>query len=242
MRRRVVLAAGGSLALGAGLGSGGARANGDVDLALVLAVDVSRSIDEEEARLQREGYQEAMMHPQVVAAISGGPHGAIAVAYVEWAGIQYQRLVIPWTRLGGAADCAAWAGVLAGASRDSMSWTSISGALMMAGRVLADCPFAAPRRVVDVSGDGVNNSGPPPETVRDRLVADGVVINGLPIVNDRPNFGRMPEQDLEPYFRERVIGGEGAFLVVAQDFEQFGAAIRRKLMTEIAGLDAIIPT
>jgi hypothetical protein len=237
MRRRVVLAAGGVLSLGVGLGGRGARASGEVDLALVLAVDVSRSIDDEEARLQREGYQEAMTDPHVLAAITGGPHAAIAVAYVEWAGIQYQRVVIPWMRLAGAADCTAWAGTLAGASRDSMSWTSISGALMMAGTVLEACPFAAARRVVDVSGDGINNSGPPPETVRDRLVADGVVINGLPIVNDRPNFGRMPEQDLEPYFRERVIGGDGAFLVVAEDFARFGMAIRRKLVTEIAGLE-----
>ena len=233
MRRRAVLAAGGAFALGHRVRAEGA---GPVDLLLVLAVDVSRSIDEEEARLQREGYQGAMMDPQVVAAITGGPAGAIAVAYVEWAGIQYQRVVIPWTRLGTVADCAAWSARLSRASRDSMSWTSISGALIAAGKALADCPFLATRRVIDVSGDGVNNSGPPPEMIRDRLVAEGVVINGLPIVNDRPNFGRMPEQDLEEHYRERVIGGEGAFLIVAEDFENFGIAIRRKLLTEIAGL------
>ena len=232
MRRRAVLAAGGALALGRAPRAEGA---GPVDLLLVLAVDVSRSIDEEEARLQREGYQGAMMDRQVVAAITGGPSGAIAVAYLEWAGIQYQRTVIPWTRLGSAADCAAWSARLGRASRDSMSWTSISGALIASGRALADCPFLAQRKVIDVSGDGVNNSGPPPETIRDALVAQGVVVNGLPIVNDRPNFGRMPEQDLEEHYRERVIGGEGAFLVVAEDFGKFGAAIRRKLMTEIAG-------
>ena len=232
MRRRTILATGAALALGARQ----ARAEGEVDLALVLAVDVSRSIDEEEARLQREGYRDAMAAPQVVAAITGGPHAAIAVAYVEWAGIQYQRVVIPWTRLGSAADCATWADRLALASRDSMAWTSLSGALMFSGRVLADCPFSAARRVIDVSGDGVNNSGPPPGPERDRLVADGVVINGLPIVNERPNFGRMPEANLEPYYREHVIGGDGAFLIVAKDFDQFGLAIRRKLITEIAGL------
>ncbi|MCC6719921.1 MAG: DUF1194 domain-containing protein [Acetobacteraceae bacterium] len=232
MRRRDLLAAGGALALSAAP----ARAGGEVDLLLVLAVDVSRSIDEEEARLQREGYRAAMAHPRVIAAITGGPSGAIAVAYLEWAGIQYQRLVIPWTRLADAADCAAWSTALAAAPRDSMAWTSLSGALMFSGRVLADCPFDAARRVIDVSGDGVNNSGPSPEAERDRLVAEGVVINGLPIVNDRPNFGRMPTQELEPYYRERVIGGEGAFLVVADDFDRFGTAIRRKLVTEIAGL------
>ena len=231
MRRRTILAASAALAL-----PRAARANTDVDLLLVLAVDVSRSIDDEEARLQREGYRDAMLHPQVVAAVTGGPHAAIAAAYVEWAGIQYQRLVLPWTRLASPADCAAWALTLGGASRDSMAWTSISGALIFSRGVLADCPYTADRRVIDVSGDGINNSGPPVTMIRDQLVAEGVVINGLPIVNDRPNFGRAPQPDLEPYYRENVIGGDGAFLIVAEDFENFGTAIRRKLLTEIAGL------
>lgn len=233
MRRRAVLAAGGAAVLG---GTARAEGAGPVDMVLVLAVDVSRSIDEDEARLQREGYRAAMVDPQVVAAVTGGPAGAIAVAYIEWAGIQYQRTVIPWRRLGSAVDCAEWAAVLGRATRDSMSWTSISGALIAAGQALEACPFLADRRVVDVSGDGVNNSGPPPEMIRDMLVGAGVVINGLPIVNDRPNFGRMPTEDLEQHYRERVIGGDGAFLVVAEDFENFGVAIRRKLITEIAGL------
>lgn len=231
MRRRSLLATGAALAI-----TRPARAATEVDLLLVLAVDVSRSVDEEEARLQREGYREAMVDPQVIAAITGGPHGAIAAAYVEWAGIQYQRLVLPWTRLASPADCTRWAIALGGAARDSMAWTSLSGALIFSRKTLAECPYTADRRVIDVSGDGINNSGPPPDIIRDQLVAEGVVINGLPIVNDRPNFGRAPQQDLEPYYRENVIGGEGAFLVVAEDFENFGAAIRRKLITEIACL------
>ncbi len=233
MRRRAVLAAGGALALA---GARQAAAEEPVDLLLVLAVDVSRSIDEVEAELQREGYRAAMAHPQVVAAITGGPAGAIAVAYVEWAGYPFQRLVIPWTRIGSVADAAAWAEGLAAAPRDSMSWTSLSGALEFSREVLAGCPYAATRRVVDVSGDGINNSGPSPEPVRDRLVAEGITINGLPIINDRPNFGRPQVVDLETYYREAVIGGEGAFLVAAEDFANFGIAIRRKLITEIAGL------
>jgi hypothetical protein len=235
MRRRVVLA-GGAAVLAGGVRAEGA---GPVDMVLVLAVDVSRSIDEEEARLQREGYRAAMVHPQVVAAVTGGAVGAIGVAYIEWAGFEYQRVVVPWTRLGSAAECARWADRLGAAPRDSMAWTSISGALIAAGQALADCPFLAERRVVDVSGDGVNNSGPPPEMVRDDLVAAGVVINGLPIVNDRPNFGRVPSAALEPHYRERVIGGEGAFLVVAEDFARFGEAIRRKMVTEIAARPAV---
>lgn len=227
MQRRTLIAAGAALALPA-------RAQEAVDLQLVLAVDVSRSVDEDEARLQREGYRDAMGDPRLVRAIQGGMIGAVAVAYVEWAGWGFQSLVLPWTRIAGPAEAAAWSQALAESPRQSMSWTSISGALAFSGRVLAACPFEGTRRVVDVSGDGVNNQGPPAEYERDRLVADGVTINGLPIVNDRPNFGNMPGRELEPYFRESVIGGSGAFLIVAEDFEAFGDAIRRKLIQEIA--------
>lgn len=207
---------------------------GPVDVQLVMAVDVSRSVDEEEARLQREGYRAAMIDSRVQAAALGGMLGAIAVAYVEWAGYSYQQLVVPWTRISSAADASAWSARLAASPRQSLSWTSISGALAYSRLVLADCPFEATRRVVDVSGDGVNNQGPPVEDERDRLVAEGVTINGLPIVNDRPNFGVTPGRDLESHYREAVIGGSGAFLIVAETFEAFGDAIRRKLIQEIA--------
>ncbi len=228
MRRRALLAAGATLAVPA-------RAQASsVDLQLVLAVDVSRSIDDDESRLQREGYRQAMIDPRVVRAIEGGMLGAIAVAYVEWAGWTYQQLVLPWTRIASVADAAAWSGRLADSPRQSMSWTSISGALAFSGRVLETCPFEGTRRVVDVSGDGVNNQGPPAEYERDQLVAEGVTINGLPIVNDRPNFGVVPARELEPYYREAVIGGPGAFLIVAEDFTTFGEAVRRKLIQEIA--------
>ena len=205
-----------------------------MDLLLVLAVDVSRSVDEEEARLQREGYRAAMSDPAVVAAIAGGAIGAIAVAYFEWAHRDYQQLVLPWTRVSGAEGAAAWSARLARSPRHSMSWTSISGALRFARGLLRDVPFEAPRLVVDVSGDGANNSGPEPEGERDRLMEEGVTINGLPIVNDRPNFGAPPTGDLEAYYRNSVIGGPGAFVIVAGDFDAFGNAIRRKLIQEIA--------
>jgi hypothetical protein len=162
--------------------------------------------------------------------------GAIAVAYTEWAGIEFQRLVIPWTRIGSQRDADAWAETLAQAPRSSLSWTSISGAIEHARRVLAECPFEATRRVIDVSGDGVNNSGPPAEQARDRAVAEGITINGLPILNDRPTFGRPSPVPLDQYFRESVIGGIGAFVIPAEDFEAFGQAVRRKLIREIAGL------
>ncbi|MBC7801300.1 MAG: DUF1194 domain-containing protein [Gemmatimonadaceae bacterium] len=234
MRRRMLLAAGGAMALPSPGRAQSGSAGGGVDVALVMAVDVSRSVDEDEARLQREGYRAAMSDPRVVAAITGGMLGAVAVAYVEWAGFAYQQLVVPWTRIGSAGDAAAWSAQLAGSPRSSMSWTSISGALQFSRQVLAACPFEPTRRVIDVSGDGVNNQGPPPEEERDRLAEAGVTINGLPIVNDRPNFGVVPSRDLEPYFRNSVIGGPGAFLIAAEDFNAFGDAIRRKLIQEIA--------
>ena len=239
MRRRSLIAAAGAAALAAGARP--ARAEEPVDVALVLAVDVSRSIDEDEARLQREGYRAAVADPRVVEAIRGGMLGAVAVAYTEWAGIEYQRLVIPWTRIGSQREAEGWAEALAQAPRASLSWTSVSGAITHARRVLAECPFEATRRVIDISGDGVNNSGPPAETARDRAVAEGIVINGLPILNDRPTFGRPPPIPLDQYFRESVIGGPGAFVIAAEDFEAFGQAVRRKLIREIAGLPGPAP-
>jgi Protein of unknown function (DUF1194) len=209
-----------------------------VDMLLVLAVDVSRSIDEDEARLQREGYRAGVCDGRVVEAITRGMLGAIGVAYVEWAGFEYQRLVLPWQRIAGQADANLWAAKLAEAPRASLSWTSISGGIDFSRRVLAEAPFEATRRVIDVSGDGVNNSGRGVERARDEAVADGVIINGLPIINDRPTFGRAPPIPLDQYFQQSVIGGFGSFMVVAEDFEALGTAVRRKLIREIAGLTA----
>jgi hypothetical protein len=223
--------------LGAAARFAPARAEEPVDVLLVLAVDVSRSVDEDEARLQREGYRNAVSDPLVVEAIRGGMIGAIGIAYVEWAGAEYQRLVLPWTRIGTPADAFSWASRLDEAPRASLSWTSISGALDYSHRVLADAPFEGTRRVIDVSGDGVNNSGGPVEAARDKLLAEGVTINGLPIMNDRPTFGRLPPVPLDEYFRESVVGGPGAFVIPAEDFQAFGQAVKRKLIREIAGTD-----
>jgi hypothetical protein len=233
MRRRSLIAAAGAAPF---LHARHARADEPVDVALVMAVDVSRSIDEDEARLQREGYRTAVTDPRVVEAIRGGMLGSVALCYVEWAGIEYQRVVLPWTRIAAQRDADAWAEALASAPRSSLSWTSISGGVEAARRALADCPYEATRKVIDVSGDGVNNSGPPAEQARDRAVAEGITINGLPILNDRPTFGRPPPMPLDQYFRESVIGGAGAFVIAAEDFETFGNAVRRKLIREIAGL------
>lgn len=229
MRRRSLLAASAALPLTAR-----AQPLEPVDVLLVLAVDVSRSIDEDEARLQREGYRNAVSDPRVVEVVRRGMIGAIGLAYVEWAGFEYQRLVLPWTRISGQREADAWSSALAEAPRASLSWTSISGGIDFARRTLGEAPFEGTRRVIDVSGDGVNNSGRPAEIARDEAVAQGIVINGLPIINDRPTFGRMPQIPLDQYFQQSVIGGDGAFMIVAEDFDAFGTAVRRKLIREIA--------
>jgi hypothetical protein len=245
MRRRSLLAAAGTAAAfpailtPPGVGSRAARAsatgaaNDPVDVNLVLAVDVSRSIDEDEARLQREGYRNAVASVQVAEAIKAGLMGAIGIAYVEWGGIEYQRTVLPWFRIDGEARALEWAEMLAQAPRVSLSWTSISGGIEHARRLFAESPWEATRKVIDVSGDGVNNSGPPAEQARDRAVAEGITINGLPILGDRPSYGPggLP---LDEYYRGSVIGGPGAFVVAAEDFGSFGLAVRRKLIREVS--------
>ncbi len=235
MRRRVLL--GTAAAVAAVLGPRPTGAQDDaVDVLLVLAVDVSRSIDEDEARLQREGYRNAIAHPRVVEAVRGGMVGAIGLAYVEWAGIEHQRLVIPWTRIASQADADDWAAALGRAPRQSLSWTSVSGGIDFSRQVLGEAPWPAARRVIDVSGDGVNNSGPPAEEARDRAAAEGITVNGLPILNDRPGFALRPAVPLDEYYRENVVGGPGAFVIAVEEFESFGVAVRRKLVREISDL------
>lgn len=205
-----------------------------VDLALVLAVDASRSIDEWEYNLQREGYVTAFSDPQVVKAIRSGPYGAIAVAYVEWSSDDQQQVVVDWTLIRDEATAAAFAARLKASERHFMARTSISGGVDFSVAVLAESGIRATRRAIDVSGDGVNNRGRPVQQSRDDAVKAGITINGLAIINDRPQGWAAPIP-LDQYYRENVIGGPGAFLVVASDFQSFGEAIRRKLVMEIAG-------
>ena len=230
MKRRTALV--GSLAAMAGAGS--ARADTAVDLQLVMAVDVSRSIDEVEAELQRRGYIEAMTNDRVVDAILSGEHRRIAVCYTEWAGTHFQVVVIDWTVIDSAAAARRFAEKLAEAPRTSQSWTAVGAALAFAAQRFDNSGFTSRRRVIDVSGDGRTNDGPPAELVRDRLVAQGMVINGLPVVMNRQNFGRPPDTQLDRYYEENVIGGPGSFMIVASNFDDFGRAVRSKLIREIS--------
>jgi Protein of unknown function (DUF1194) len=207
-----------------------------VDLELVLAVDISGSVDTVEARLQREGYIAALRHPDVVAAIQNGMLGRIAVAYVEWAGDHYQRTMLEWTVIEDAAGANAFADALLETPLSTAHWTSLSAAIDYAAPLFRNNGIDGLRRVIDISGDGYNNRGRPVQLARDQAVADGITINGLPIVNDRPNpWGGRPPADLDRYYEELVIGGPGAFIVVAEDYTAFASAILSKLLLEIAG-------
>lgn len=213
-----------------------ATAKTPVDLELVLAVDVSGSIDEEEARLQRDGYVAAIADPKVVAAITGGMLGRIAVTYFEWAGEGWQSPVLDWRVIRDQASASAFAAELAKVQINAGPWTSISSAIDFAVPRFAENDYDGTRRVIDISGDGANNSGRLAPVARDDAVRRGVIINGLPIVNDRMNISRRPIPNLDLYYRNCVIGGPGAFIVVAHDFRDFARAIRRKLILEIAGV------
>jgi Protein of unknown function (DUF1194) len=227
-----------------GSGSVARAADLPVDLELVLAVDVSGSIDAEEARQQREGYVAAVADPAVVQAIGANFHRRIAVTYMEWASGDYQRVVIDWSLIEGAADAAAFAARLAASPRRTARWTSISSAIDAAVPLFDGNGYAGERRVIDVSGDGPNNRGRPVREARDDAVARGIVINGLPILNDRPQPFDLPTPmaiALDRYFADHVIGGPGSFVLPAQDFTDFRTAILSKLIREIAA-DGAPPT
>ncbi len=213
----------------------------EVDLKLVLAVDVSFSMDTGEQAVQRQGYVEALRHPQVIAAIASGVLGRIAVTYVEWGGSDSQVVRVPWTVIDGKASAEKLAELLNAASYENLHRTSISAALLFAATSLDTPDFAAPRRVIDISGDGPNNQGLPVTAVRDAVVAEGVIINGLPIMTNPLNFdGFFDIPNVDEYYEDCVIGGTGAFIIPITDTKQFAEAIRRKLVLEISARPALI--
>jgi hypothetical protein len=234
MRKPGLLA---GLLVGLALAAGPARAAG-VDLLLVLAADVSRSIDDSEFDLQRKGYAAALTAPKVLEAIGSGPNRAIALTYVEWSGSNEQDVVIDWTTIHDGEDAGTVASAILAAPRSFLGRTSISGAIDFAMDRLAVAPASAEKRVIDISGDGTNNSGRPVTEARDQAIAAGVTINGLAIINTqtRPGFTMhtQPPGGLPNYYRDNVIGGAGSFLLVVENFDTFADAITRKLVSEIA--------
>lgn len=208
-----------------------------VDLELVLAVDVSGSIDAEEAAQQREGYVAALEDEAVLEAIQANPWGRIAVTYVEWASADYQRMVVGWTLIDGPAAARAFVAVLGAVAPAAARWTSISGVIDFAVPLFDGNGYAGERRAIDISGDGPNNRGRPVRLARDEAVAQGIVINGLPILDDHPQPFGLPtpkELALDRYYAENVIGGPGSFMIPARSFADFREAILAKLIREIA--------
>lgn len=209
-----------------------------VDLALVLAADTSRSMSGRNLQIQRQGYAAALRSPEVLSAIRGGSLGRIAVSFVEWSGSGWQRVVAGWTLIETGADAAALAALIERESGSTYLRTSISGALLFAARHFEANPFPAARRVIDISGDGPNNEGPPVVFARDAVIARGITINGLPLLGALAPNPIWHSGSLERYFRDCVTGGPGAFVVAVQGWEGFGEAIRKKLVLEISGLGA----
>ncbi len=215
-----------------------ATAAEQVDLLLVLAADVSRSVDNAKFQLQREGYAAAVSDPRVLDAIRSGRNGRIGLTFVEWSGVGSQRVVIDWTTVGDAESARGFGDHLLEAPRSFADRTSISGAIEFAMGQLARAPYKSARRTVDVSGDGTNNAGRDVTLARDEAVAQGVTINGLVILSETPLAWNPdhtnPPGGLENYYRNNVIGGPGAFVLVAENFNSFGQAIVKKMIAEVA--------
>jgi Protein of unknown function (DUF1194) len=215
------------------LGSWDAHAETEVDLALVLAVDVSLSMEPDEQELQRQGFVEAFRSPEVHEAIRKGMLGRIAVTYLEWAGAGSQQVVVPWTVLEQPADSDVFAALLAESSIQRFGYTSISGAIDFSLWKLRTSGVQAVRQVIDVSGDGANNQGRIVTAARDEAVAQGITINGLPLMLNRPG-GAWDIENLDLYFRDCVIGGPGAFMIPVREKHQIAQAVRTKVIREIA--------
>ncbi len=199
-----------------------------IDTALVLALDVSRSVDEHGYELQRDGIATAFESSALMAAVAGGKHHAIDVLVLEWSDPEIQTVTVDWTRVSDDASARAFAAKVRQTKRSSQGLTAIGNGLMAAGAAFERLPDEAARRVIDVSGDGMANIGLPCSEARDALLAKGITVNGLVIMNDEPW--------VDGYYSENVVGGPGAFLMQVADYREFAAAIREKLLSEIVAL------
>jgi hypothetical protein len=205
-----------------------AAAQTPVDLQLALAVDASGSVSHQRFELQKQGYAAAFRHPRVLQAILSGPNQSIAVVMYQWTGPALQVIAVKWSLIKDTASVRAFAEAIDKGPRQLFGGgTSISGAIDTGVALLNDSPYKGARRIIDISGDGPNNRGRPVTVARDEAVAAQIGINGLPILALDPN--------LDKYYEDNVIGGPGAFVVAAKDYETFAEAILKKLVTEIAG-------
>lgn len=209
-----------------------------VDVELVIAVDVSNSMDPEEQELQRDGYVAALTSREFLQALRSGALGKVAVTYFEWAGLFDQTILMPWRLIDGPESADAVAREIARAPFRRAPRTSIYGALQFAKPLFDASGYRGHRQVIDVSGDGVNNMGPPVTQMRDDVLAAGITINGLPIMLRRQTgYGMwgMAFEHLDAYYEDCVIGGPGSFVIAIKERDQFKEATRNKLIQEVAG-------
>jgi hypothetical protein len=211
------------------------QAPADVDVELVLAVDISYSMDPDEQALQREGYVAALTSSEFLDALRHGMHGRIAVTYFEWAGASDQKIVVPWRLVDGRASAQVFADEIARAPYRRAYRTSISGALTFAAPLFGAAGHHGVRRVIDVSGDGANNQGKLIVPTREEVLAQGITINGLPIMLKRPNPATLDIEELDIYYEDCVIGGPGSFVIPIRERDKFKEATRAKLLLEVAG-------
>ena len=219
----------------------GAQAATDVDVELSLLIDVSGSVDTTEFNLQRQGYVDAFMNSGVISAIlsdAGGRLGKIAVEVVYWSSSNQQDQVVGWTLLDSAGAISNFASAVATAARTSDGLTGLGSALKYAADSINTNDFDGKSKVIDVSGDGLNNSGVTADVRRDYALSNGIDrINGIAIEGDFiPGYA-----DLTEYYKEQVIGGTNAFALTASSFDTFGAAIQQKLKAEITGETPAVP-
>jgi len=215
-----------------------ARAAEQVDLLLALAMDVSRSMEHPKFVLQRQGYAAAVTDPQVLKAITAGPHQKIALCFIDWSGGAEQKLIIDWNVIDSSESAQRFGDLILAAPRSFNDRTSIGGGIAFAAAQIARAPYESDRQTIDVSGDGTNNAGRDVQFARDQAVAKGINVNGIPILTDiresRTPEHTNPPGGLEKYYRDNVIGGPGSFVMVADDFSSFGRAMVKKLIAEIA--------
>ncbi|SHE64252.1 Protein of unknown function [Kaistia soli DSM 19436] len=207
-----------------------------VDVELVLAADGSGSIDADELALQRQGYASAITSPEVLSAIRGGLIGAIAVTYVEWGGAASQHTIVDWHVVRDVATAAVFAEKLVASPRAAFGYNSISAAIAYSADRIRENSHEGLAKVIDISGDGPQIGGPPLAVTRAAALAEGITINGLVI--SRPGGGVRGRggMSLSDHYARDVIGGPGAFVKVADETTSFAAAVRQKLVQEIAGM------
>lgn len=243
--RRRVLAGGAAAALAGGFPTQATSVE-VCDLMLALSADVSRSVDAEKFKLQRQGYAAAIADPRVMRLIEAGANRRIAICLIEWSGVGAASVMVDWAAIGTRSEAESFASALLAAPRHYMDRTSISTGIDFALAHMAKSPFGAERRVIDVSGDGTHNSGRSVNDARDEAVEKGVTINGIAILSATPlafnPTHTHPPGGLQKYYEDNVIGGPSAFALAAEGFETFGQAILQKLIKEIAAAPPISPT